>query len=483
LPGAGSEQRPYAVSVAIRRRLHATAAAAAGLSAVLVAYVATSRGATAAAALLLAAVVGAVWAHRLSNSVLLGIALVLVLPASFTLGAAQADPLRIGALLALVGLLGFRGSRLTLPDIGALGLVLWPVSAWFIHTGGTRSLQTLGVLLLPFAFYLAARTAIPFEAKPRVLSALNPSVLSLLMVCGVIASVTVFIDFAAGHAIFTTPETFSFAGVQGVELFRPAGVFESPPGAAIAIAMLALAVLPLWRLNRRLVGAAVLLMLAAVAVTLGRAAWLGLLIALGLLLWLWFPRLLNVRRLLMGGALLAVVGALVVVPLIQQSQTYQLGFVRRSSGEQRSEILKLYSSMATDSTRHVLIGRGPGLFLGYHANEPVSLDPDAARAQLVFLRGGPHSDYVRTFLEGGAVQLAFLLMWLGGTIYVGISAARSGGPRARTVAALTAAVTCYAVASRFHDTRQASQNAALAAFISGLVVAWSQAQTPTRDAA
>lgn len=446
-----------------------------GLSA-LFAYVLIRYGFAAALFLTMLIPFGVALAQRPGYAVLFGVGVVLVVPASSYLGLATATPLRVGALVALISLLSTRRSRLRSSDVGVIGIVTLAALLWAMNQGLGVSLSTMTIVLLPFTFYLCVRVN-------GAADMLRPA-LWVLFACGIVGALTVVAEATVGHSIFFDPLAYQYRALTG-QVFRPEGIYASPPGAAIALGMIVLSTAGLFREKRWTVGLGASLMLIAIILTFGRAGWLGLVFGSATFYLLVSWQTGASRRLVLiviGAGIVSLAGALFVLPDFKTNEKVQSALVRSEASAQREDIFTLTRSLIADDGQHILAGRGPGMILGVNNGDPVRLDTGIVSTPLILERGGPHSTYLLVLIEQGIFGLFFVMLWLVGSVTIGAVAARrfTGQDRA-LLAGLAGAVTCYIIASLWHDTAHASQNLALAAFVSGLLVVTCTAVNRSED--
>ena len=193
------------------------------------------------------------------------------------------------------------------------------------------------------------------------------------------------------------------------------------------------------------------------------------------------------------GAVLGVVTAAVLIVVlyaslndtsptqgISKSTLYQQGVVRPGSAAGRTHFLSLALPLIGDSASHLVFGRGFDAFNSTNGTYDANM---AERPELIFRRGGPHDEYIRAWLEQGAIGFALVICWIGGGLLVGARAARRLPKRSEprlAVASLTGALAVFAAACFFHDWMHNPVTLSVAVVITGILV--SAADHLTRDA-
>jgi O-antigen ligase len=334
----------------------------------------------------------------------LGTALILALPSWQTLGSAQLTSLRLASAAAAVTLLVTRRFRPHAIDLALIFFVLVLIGDWVLQYNHPHAGRVLSIELTPLGFYLGARALRWRHARP---------VLLVMILAGTAGALTVLYEYAHGSAVFLSPLTYQW-NPTAETIFRPGGVFGSPPGAATVLCLVVLMGLPYLGMakgHRRIV-AGLCLVVCGVALTLTftRA---GLIAgALGILLFLWLTRSRLLRPLPLAWAATGVAILLIVLlPALHKNTTLQEGIFRSGTLAAREGYWSIALPVFTSSPHNFLFG------VGTAALEAPSLsgsDPIAAqlaiRPQLT--SNSLHSQYVTILVEQGllgAVALAALL--------------------------------------------------------------------------
>lgn len=356
-------------------------------------------------------------------------------------------------------------------DLFFLGWLGWLVLRWQSHPELQISSREFLEIALGLLFYLFTRLCVT-RARLRQAS-------WALLGAGTVGAATVLLEWMLGRVIafFNDPSQYQWAG-SSTEIFRPGGVFGGSPAAAISLALILLATVHLGRSRARLVRVCQAVMLLAIVATWARAGWVGLVAGAAVASFLLPYR--HKARAVYVVALLAV-AAFIMSGAIQNSRAYQLGVVRPGSTSSRLSFLEQAWPLATDSYRHLIVGRGFRAFM--HAN--VGTHDSATLQNFVLLnRGGPHNDYMRAILEEGMIGLVLLLGYVLTPVAMGWRCARrllEGTSERLVVAGLTGSAVCLFVAGLFHDLSNNFQTTSVGAVALGLLVTAAQAESTWLD--
>lgn len=421
-------------------------------------YVAARRGALPALAILVAAPLAYWIVRRQGNGYLLAVGVALVVPYFY------AHVWEIAPLAGGLGLVaGTARSRPRLVDLAVLTLALWLTASWLFHPqlGITTKIFVQG--MLPFQFYLWTRLTLTERLLPKLQW--------LLLGGAALAALTVLLEAALHTVIFADPQRYQWAG-DSSEVFRPGGIFGGSPPAGVALAILFLACAGMLRLpQRRLVRISLGILLVALTATYARSAFValagGAIVVAALLPYRrWLPVVLTAFALSIPA--FAVATSPSTLSSLTTSKLVSSGVIRSYSNSDRLSFYRLALPLVADNRQHLLFGRG------FEALEaPGTEDAHVASDPLLIARGGPHNDYLRAVLEQGIVGLVLMLLWLGGTLTLGIRTVRAlpaGSDRRLFVAGLTAAVAAYMLASLFHDMQHNIPDLSIAALVTGVLV-------------
>lgn len=329
----------------------------------------------------------------------------------------------------------------------AVGAFLLAVAIdWSVRGGNLITARASADIVSPLIFYFAARL-LGEESSRTVLWPLIGAV--------TIASFSLFYEFAHGSSAFRDPNSYYWSSRGGTAVFRPGGVFGSPPAAVTILSMVVLVAVSLapeiTGLRRVLVRTCIVVMIAAGVLTFTRAGWIGF--GAGLLTYYIVLRWRGKFRLPRWLRILPVAGVAVVLalPTLSQTSWFQLGVERGGTLSVRESYWTLAAKLITDTPEHLLVGRGLN-----------SLDA-GARPQLGglgvglaetpdLITNGAHNQYIRTLLEQGLVGLALIFLWLGGALVVAVRRLHSVPyPQRRLLAGLAGAIVSFLVVS-FADT-------------------------------
>lgn len=462
------------------RRRQALELLVACLLALFAGYVLAKRGPTVAFALVCVPLVLYVLLSRAFW--MFGVALVvgLIFPYTENIGFSQAASFRVAAAgaVAAIGIVVLRSDvriRPTFVDVAVAGFLGLTVVSWLTyHTSGSAT-TTLNPLL-PFAFYFAARLV-------RRASLWN--VLWIVTAAGAAGALTVLYEyFVTQSPLFLEKATYLY-NESSTTIYRPGGVFESPPAASVALSIAALCALPLIERHRggRRAAAAACASISVVALflTFTRVGLIGF--AAGLLLFglLGGSQIVTPRRTAIAAVFVAAAIAALFLPTVQHTRWYQQGIVRRGNFSARVSYWTLAKPLITDSTGHLLLGRGANALPT--EGQPVTTNRVGAglAGTPVLTKVGPHSQYVRILLEQGLVGLVLLVLWLLGAPLYAIGHLRRAGPVRPIVAALVGSTASFIALSFVDDSLRQPQTVVAGAVVTGLLVA--AARSPARAGA
>lgn len=414
------------------------------------------------------------------NGLIAGVALVLLIP--YWYGKGGVTVMQLGVGLAIAGILittVVRGTsvRWTGVDLVVAGMLLAAGLDWWLRDGNLAAARAIANTVLPLVFYFAARLAGGRAAR---------ALLWTLVIAAALASFSLFYEFARGSAVFVSPSTYNWSGGAGQTIFRPGGVFGSPPAAITVLAMAALVGIALWGetagRRRTLLCGCLALIVAGGLVTFTRAGWIGF--AAGLLSFVVLLRWkAGVRLPRVGVAIMAAAGVaiLVALPAISQTSVFRLGVTRGGTFAVRESYWSLALPLVGDTPGHLLFGRGLNSMVVGTRPDLGGLDASIADAPDL-IADGTHNQYIRTLLEQGVVGLGLSILWLGGVL---ILAVRRMGSLARDdrrlVAGLAAATLSFLVVSLADNTFRDPNSLAIIALLTGLLV--SLCKPPRRRAA
>lgn len=420
------------------------------------------------AAVILLALVGS----RPINGLLFGVAVMMLVPYWYGKGGVTVAQMAAG--LALVGtlsavLVNGRRIRFTFVDWAVVAIVLAAVADWYLRGENFAGARATANVVTPLVFYFAARILTGPGRSDRM-------IVWVLVVAGALASLTVFYEFAKGAPVFQNPATYKWNSGLG-SIFRPGGIYGSPPAAVIVLTMVALAGIPLLRETggrRRLFLLSCLgLILAGAFVTFTRAGWIGC--GAGFLTYLvmvtWRGRL-RLPRWVAVVPLIGVAG-LAALPVVSHTSWFQEGVTRGQTLQFRESYWAVTEPLITDTPAHLLFGRGLNSFTA--AGEPALGSVQASLAEIPGpLAQTTHNQYLQTLVEQGVVGLALYVCWLLGTVATGFRSIRRVAPAdRRIIAGLVGATVCFLVSSFADSSFLESGPFVVVALITGLVVSLS----------
>jgi O-antigen ligase len=409
--------------------------------------------------------------RRAENGLLAGTVLVLVVPSSVALGSPQAGVVRVAVLLSSAGFFvlavgsDFSTPRLAVPDLFVAGLVAAAWVSWAVRPHAPNAAQATLAAVLPAGFYLTGRWfgGIAWTRLATV-----------ILMAGTAGSLTVLYEFFIAHRPLFESQSSYFWNATGQAIFRPGGVFGSPPAAATTLAMTTLigaSLLPIVRgLARRGVWACLAVSLAALVVTFTRAGIIA--VALGFVLYLVLLRPPGLDRLVFVGIVLLTVVGLFVLPSVTRTSWYQKGVIRPGSLAVRQSYWSAAWPVIVNSPQHFVVGHGINSLYRDPTSPDRLLDPQSDISAVPTLSTlSPHSQYVRTLVEEGVVGLLLLVGWLvGSAARAGRAAWGAASTRRAALAACAAATTSFLIASYAGDTLRDTSSFALVALATGAAV-------------
>jgi O-antigen ligase len=471
----GIRRRPLAAAVpslpgdahlvpAAARALGASSAAAA------VAWLVVHGDGRHAAALLAFLPIAAFVMHRKENGVLLGTALIVVLPWWMTLGSSQMKVEVVASVLATTAILFRIGDRrrgrqrFGFLD-GAVAAFVTAAVISFIFTGPHtyHSFTALFFYICPIAFYVGAREVAGKSAR---------LVSCTLFIAGTVAAIPLFYEFFVAHRpLFTNGNIYYWQGAGG--LFRPGGTFGGAPQAVIALSMTTLCGLGLLIASSRRVRvplfAALALSITAMVLTFTRAGLIGF--AAGALILVAASRRTALGPLLVVLAALGVVAVLVVLPSLAGQSWYNEGVVRHGTFADRETRWRVAWPVITNSPEHFIAGHGVNSLLVGHPTGLSGQPQHDLAAVPILIAVSPHSQYFRALLEQGVIGLTLLLTWLLGSVVQALNRLRSvRDERTRAIlAACAAGIVSVLIASLAGDALRDPPTLGIVSILSGLI--------------
>jgi O-antigen ligase len=443
-----------------------------GVSSVCLAWVIAYGGGLGIALALALLPVAAVVLAPSKNRLMVGTAMVLLLPWWYTFGPSQLKVFVVASLLAMTGLIGAVANQsrqrqpVNIIDLALTAFITAAVlSVAFVGPYTYNSVTAVALALLPLGFYAAGRNLGSSMWRP---------IFWVGHVGGTIASLPLFYEFFVLHRpLFGNGSAYQWSGEAG-SLFRPGGTFGSPPAAVTALSMTALCGLSLLVTSagarRLIVWVCLTVSIFGMIVTFTRAGIIGFAVGLVVFVALWRPA--SLGRFTFGTAALSLIFLLAVLPHLASKGWYEEGVTRRGNLAIRELRWKLAWPIITNSTTHLTLGHGfNSLQIGHPGG--LSGEPDAdLAAQPALIKESPHSQYIRTLLEQGFVGVALLLAWLLGSVGKAVGAVRGGrvGVEGRALlASCTAAIVSFMIVSLAGDGFRDPSSLAILALVTGLV--------------
>ena len=380
-----------------------TLVAGAVIASVVLAYVLVRHSAAMAMALVFLPVI--VWLLSRSNGgLVVGIVLVLVLPSWKTLGSAQMDVLRVASVAAATTLLFARRMRPSPIDwaVGIFVAVL--ILGWILQYDYPHAGRVLSEELTPVGFYIGARAIRPARVR---------SVFIVVLIAGTVGALTVLYEFAAHHVVFADPTTYTWQATSSA-IFRPGGIFGSPPAAADAmgfVIMFGLACRSFLRGRRRLAATICVAICAlALVLTFTRAGIIGAALAAILYLWLVRSPILRPLRVAWFAGIVTIV-ILLVLPSIQTSTSFQQAIVRPYNVTGRVNYWSAALPVVTASPHNLIFGIGTAALETPFISTTAPVNAQVAATPTMFT-DSLHSQYMTSLVEGGLIGIAAVALLL-----------------------------------------------------------------------
>lgn len=384
-------------------RLGALAAGAAAVAVVLAFVLVRQSAAVAFAVVLLP--FGAWLITRKTAGLVIGLVLLLALPYWQSLGSTQASVLRVASVAAAATVLFAKTRpRWSATDMALLVFVAASLLGWLLQYDEPHSGRVLSIELTPIGFYLGARV-IPSGQLRRVMM--------IILGAGTIGALTVLYEYAQGSPIFVDPTTYLW-NQTGVYIFRPGGIFGSPPSAATVLSFVILFGLGAMRGQTgriRLFGTSCLIICGlALVATFTRGNMIG--VTVGVLVFLWLVRspFFRPTRLIWFVGLAAVV-LLVAIPRLEGNSTFQAGVLRPGTFAARESYWSWALPIATASPHNLLVGVGTTALETPVISSAAPVSSVVAKVPQAY-NGTLHSQYVTTLVEQGLVGVAALIALL-----------------------------------------------------------------------
>jgi len=443
-------------------------ALAGAVTALVLAMLTAKMGPPLAGAAVLAIAVAVFVAARPLNALLAALVVTLVLPYWYKFGLLI---LNFGAGLAVVSIITVtRRARMrwTGVDVVVVLTLLAAFIDWWAHGENVTAARTTFDTVSPLLFYFAARLL--RGSAVRV-------VLLTLIGAVTIGSLTMFVEFAKGSVLFYPPGEYYWNGDNLGSVFRPAGVFGTPPAAVLVLAMVALIAIALRRevsrRRRHLLDACLALIVGAGVLTFTRAGWIGfgagLITSVFVMWWQGDGRL---PKWLMFVPV-AAAAFVVALPTFSHEPWFQAGVERGGTLAYRQSIWSISLPLVGNTPQHLVFGHGLNSLVAGQRSEVGNLETDLAE-EPILVQHSPHNQYLQTLLEQGVIGLVLLVGWLGGALASGLRHIGSVAPRnRRLVAALAGATVCYLVTSLAASTFREPNTVVVIALLTGLLVSLS----------
>lgn len=337
--------------------------------------------------------------------VYIGVALVLCVPYWYTLGSAQLSVLRVSAAACLLGVFFARRPKLCLVDFALATFVVVTVLGWVLQYDYAHAGRVVGIELTPLGVYVGVRLVPPRHMRTVVLVALF---------AGTVGALSVLYERYHGAVIFSNPASYAWSASESA-IFRPGGVWGSPPGACTVLCVVilfGLASLTFLRARwRKLAVVCVALCALAVVVTFTRAGLIAVGASTILYLALIRSPLLNPVRVTAFVATIVLVSAF-ALPQLETTATFQEGIIRPGNLSGRENYWSRAFPVATANVHNFVFGIGTAALETPTLSAAAPVPADVAVAPTLF-QDSLHSQYMTTLVEQGAIGIAALLALLG----------------------------------------------------------------------
>lgn len=458
-------------SALVDRLTGSLGAALVGTVAALVLGAVTARmGLVIGLALPLALVLGWFVFSRPLNGLIAGVVLILVIPYWYKKGVSDLQLTAGLALLSVFTMVTLQRLklRLTAIDVAVAGLFVAAWVDWWLRGENFAAAKTTANTVLPLVFYLAARLLRGRAARV---------IMWVLVIAVTLASLTVFYEFAKGSPVFIPASGYDWnqtAAAQLTSIFRPGGVFGSPPAAVLALAMAALVAIVLLGecsgRRRRLLLGCLALIVAAGVLTFTRAGWIGfgvgLVVYVGMMWWRGRVRLPRWLAVVPAAAVVFVIA----LPAVSHTSLFQFGVNRGGTFTYRESIWTASLPLVDDTVPHLMFGRGLNSLLTGQETRLGGINAGVAETPSL-ITDGPQNQYVETLLEQGVLGIVLMAVWLGGALVVGVRGiGRVAVSDRRLVAGFTAATVCFLVESYVDSTFRQPNDLVIIAVLTGLLV-------------
>ncbi|MBV9803207.1 MAG: O-antigen ligase family protein [Solirubrobacterales bacterium] len=435
---------------------------------VVLGVVIVKEGPTLAAAGVLMVGLGAYVIERPLNALLGAVAVLALIPYWYGHGGANVAHLEEGlALVWIVMMLVEPRERIRpgVADYAVFGLMVAAALDWWLRGGNFAALRTSFNTEVPLIFYVAGRIVAPRDSRTVLLTLVGATAL---------ASLSLFYEFAHGSPVFQDPNSYYWSSHGGAAIFRPGGLFGSPPAAVTITSMVALVAVSFFRQTtgrrRALLGAAITVMIAGGFLTFTRAGWIGfgvgVLTYFAILRWrgrIRLPRWLRIVP-------VAAVAVVLALPALSQTSWFQLGVKRGGTLTVRESYWTLAKRLILDSPEHLLVGRGLNSLETGARTDLGGVTADIAATPDLTINGA-HNQYIRTLLEQGIVGLALVLLWVGGTVAVVMRrVSRLPASRRPVVAALAGAFVSFLVISLADTNLRDTVSFSIVSLLTGITI-------------
>lgn len=341
---------------------------------------------------------------RSYGGLVLGLFLMLTLPYWHTVGVAHFTLLRLAAIAAAATLLVNHRIRLHRLDLALLVFVLLLVGDWFLRYRQPGAGSALVAELTPVGFYLGARALPPGRMR---------SVALIVVLAGALGGLTVIYEYVRGYAIFHNPTSYDWNATDN-SIFRPGGVFGSPPAASsvmCCVILFGIACIATYRGKLRAIsGVCTAIASLALILTFTRAGLIAAGAGIILLLWLIRSQLLRPLRVAWFVAVLAGLYFL-LVPGLGGNTTFQRGFIRPGTLAARESYWGVALPVSTSSVPTFVFGSGTGILEAPQTAPTVVVSAKIAESPQL-TENSLHSQYITTLVEQGALGVAALVFLL-----------------------------------------------------------------------
>lgn len=235
----------------------------------------------------------------------------------------------------------------------------------------------------------------------------------LLLVGAALGGLTVLYELIfLGSPLITSVDSYHWKATEKA-LYRPGGIYSSPPLAAAVLMMCVATAAPLYLKAskwRPLAAALALVAFAGAFMTFTRAPLIGLGVGALIIFVLGGPTNRRVGRAVLI-AVVAVVTLELIIPAVSNTRVYQQGIERPGQLAVREDYWRQSLPTVFTSAQTMIFGHGAEFLVGYRTNVNGPIPFDIAAVPLI-VEKTPHNQYVLTAIELGISGFILLVVYL-----------------------------------------------------------------------